>query len=162
MELRCLERLCTISLRCLFLNHNSAYSMGPCTFLVHVCSRDLPVFVPFLNNIYHFIFVLFMFLSTVSQESIAFVFSDLEFLMAIVKQVIYCLTINLNIWAFSIKIYQSDVFIRENCLILKWLANTLWFLLNTLTWKSGLSLVHQHCSIAYFIYLIEEVFKAAR
>ena len=160
MGSRCPQRLCTISLCCLFLNHGSEYSIGPWTLLVQVCFRDMPVFVPFLNDIYHFISVLEMFLYTIFQDNLVSVFSYLEFLMAIVKQVIYCLIINLNIWAYSIKIYQSDVFTRENCLILKWLAEPLWFYLNTLTWRSGLSLVHHHCGIAYLIFLIEDVFKA--
>ena len=155
MESRCLYGLCTISLRCDFLNNGSEHSMGPWTLLVHVCARNVPVFVPFLDQIDHFEFVFNTFLYTALQESLAFVFPDLEFLMTIIEQVIYCLIIDLNIGAFHFKIYLRDVFIRGNCLILKWLACTLWLILKAYTWKCWLSLMQIHYRIADFINLIK-------
>ena len=162
MESRSPQGLCSILLCCLFLNHGSEYSMRSWTFLVHVCASNVPVFVSFLDKIYHFIFVRNLFLYTILQESLAFIFSNLEFLMVIVKQVIYCLIINLNIWAFDIKIYLRDVFVKENCLILKWLVSTFGLFLCTLTLRRCLSLVLQRSRIADLIYLIKEILKAAR
>ena len=73
--------------------------------------------MPSLNQIDDFIFVFDMSLYTILQEGLAFVLSYLKFLLADVEQVVYCLIVNLNIWAFDIKIYLGDVFTRENCLI---------------------------------------------
>ena len=99
--------------------------MGPGTLKIHVCARDMPVFVTPLDEVKDFYFVLNMLLHAVLQICLAFVFSDLQLLLANVEQVVDCLVVYLDIGALDLKVYCLDVLVTENCRVVQRLARTL-------------------------------------